>query len=93
MSVSVYMPVVNSAIGCFKFSSGRVSSNKHLILSGLMWYARFSIWNNLGQRFTLQRSVYVCMYMCAKYKCVPTHSLYMPHAIKIQFTNNYDVLT
>ena len=31
---SVYMPVVNSAIGCFKFYSQ--SANKHLILSGLI---------------------------------------------------------
>ena len=32
------MPVVNSAIGCFKFYSRslQVSSNKHLILSGLI---------------------------------------------------------
>ena len=45
------MLVVNSAIGCFKFYSP-VSSNKHLILSGLMTfnnilYTPYSVFDTL----------------------------------------------
>ena len=38
------MPVVNSATECFKFTVGRVSSNKHLILSvNLLVLERFYV--------------------------------------------------